>query len=125
MGLPSLSPETDADEDEAEGEVSDDPFASQPSTKPQKQKRRRETEGDEEDGISDGEAEKEKIPGDLLSVLLHEFFTDGTRMTKGANKAVGKYLDVFVREGVARCVFRAGGDGVDGDGGGVVEVSYA
>jgi hypothetical protein len=43
------------------------------------------------------------IPSDLLTRLLHEFFTkDTTRISKDANASVGKYVDVFVREALAR-----------------------
>ena len=43
------------------------------------------------------------IPRDLLTRLLHEFFAkDATRISKDANAAVGKYVDVFVREAIAR-----------------------
>lgn len=50
------------------------------------------------------EPEPEKtIPKDLLTRLLHEFFTkDSTRISKDANAGVGKYMDVFVREAIAR-----------------------
>ena len=50
------------------------------------------------------EAEPEKtIPKDLLTRILHEFFAkDATRISRGANEAVGKYVDVFVREAIAR-----------------------
>ncbi|KPM44249.1 hypothetical protein AK830_g2242 [Neonectria ditissima] len=52
----------------------------------------------------DEEPEPEKtIPLDLLTRLLHEFFTkDATRMSRDANAATGKYFDVFVREAIAR-----------------------
>ncbi|KAG9257741.1 CENP-S associating centromere protein X-domain-containing protein [Emericellopsis atlantica] len=43
------------------------------------------------------------IPRDLLTRLLHEFFAkDTTRISKDANASVGKYVDVFVREALAR-----------------------
>lgn len=43
------------------------------------------------------------IPPDLLTRLLHEFFEkEGTRISKDANAAVAKYMDVFVRETIAR-----------------------
>ena len=43
------------------------------------------------------------IPRDLLTRLLHEFFVkDTTRISKDANASVGKYVDVFVREALAR-----------------------
>ncbi|KAL7927813.1 CENP-S associating centromere protein X domain-containing protein [Trichoderma austrokoningii] len=50
------------------------------------------------------EPEPEKsIPKALLTRILHEFFTkDATRMSRDANAAVGKYVDVFVREAIAR-----------------------
>ncbi|KAH7320111.1 CENP-S associating centromere protein X-domain-containing protein [Stachybotrys elegans] len=48
------------------------------------------------------EAEK-SIPTDLLTRVLHEFFLkDSTRISRDANAAVGKYMDVFVREAIAR-----------------------
>lgn len=50
------------------------------------------------------EPEPEKsIPKALLTRILHEFFTkEATRMSRDANAAVGKYIDVFVREAIAR-----------------------
>ncbi|KAH6891249.1 CENP-S associating centromere protein X-domain-containing protein [Thelonectria olida] len=57
------------------------------------------------------EAEPEKtIPPDLLTRLLHEFFTkDATRISKDANAAAGKYFDVFVREAIARAAVEKDG----------------
>jgi centromere protein X len=56
-----------------------------------------------------GEFEEEEIPPEktipkeLLTRLLHEFFAkDATRLSRDANAAVGKYVDVFVREAIAR-----------------------
>ncbi|KAB8300493.1 hypothetical protein EYC80_000658 [Monilinia laxa] len=47
--------------------------------------------------------ERTKIPDDLLSKIMHELFTEpNSRISKEANKAVGKYMDTFVREAVAR-----------------------
>jgi len=59
-----------------------------------------------------------------LRKCLHEFFKeDGTRIGKDASKAVGKYMDTFVREAVARVAFgREEGDGVGGGVGGFWEV---
>ncbi|KAL7819233.1 CENP-S associating centromere protein X domain-containing protein [Trichoderma aethiopicum] len=70
-------------------ESSDDDRAGEP-----KQKRPAEEEA----------AEPEKtIPRALLTRILHEFFTkDATRMSRDANAAVGKYVDIFVREAIAR-----------------------
>lgn len=60
--------------------------------------------GREEVGRAEEEAEPEKsIPRDLLTRVLHEFFAkDATRISRDANAAVGKYVDVFVREAIAR-----------------------
>jgi hypothetical protein len=63
---------------------------------------------------------------------MHEFAQENAgkehmRMGKGANKAVGKYMDVFVREAIARAVVeRREADekeGSGGLGGGFLEVS--
>ncbi|KAF3766573.1 hypothetical protein M406DRAFT_291060 [Cryphonectria parasitica EP155] len=66
-----------------------------------------EVEGDDdgdaldEDG-SDDEPEK-TIPPGLLTRIVYEFFEkDGTRITKDANDALAKYMDVFVKEAIAR-----------------------
>ncbi|KAF4507225.1 hypothetical protein G6O67_005887 [Ophiocordyceps sinensis] len=50
------------------------------------------------------QAEADKsIPKDLLTRVLHELFAkDATRISRDANAAVGKYVDVFVREAIAR-----------------------
>ncbi|KAK0706034.1 CENP-S associating centromere protein X-domain-containing protein, partial [Lasiosphaeria miniovina] len=71
---------------------------------------------EEEDGQDDEDDDEEEdkpatVPPELLTRLLHEFFTaDGTRITKDANSAVAKYMDVFVREAIARsAVERASG----------------
>jgi centromere protein X len=63
----------------------------------------------EEDGDEDLEDEKRTIPPELLTRILHEFFEkDGTRISKDANKAVAKYMDVFVREAIARTAVEKG-----------------
>ncbi|KJZ80261.1 hypothetical protein HIM_00111 [Hirsutella minnesotensis 3608] len=58
----------------------------------------------EPDRAAEEPAETEKsIPRDLLTRVLHEFFAkDATRISRDANAAVGKYVDVFVREAIAR-----------------------
>ncbi|KAG8417619.1 hypothetical protein J3458_005113 [Metarhizium acridum] len=46
---------------------------------------------------------EKSIPRDLLTRILHEFFAkDSTRISRDANAAVGKYMDIFVREAIAR-----------------------
>lgn len=53
----------------------------------------------------DEEPPEKTIPSGLLARLLHEMFEkDGTRMTGDAARAASKYVDVFVREAIARCV---------------------
>lgn len=57
--------------------------------------------GDDDD--DDDEDPQRTIPPDLLTRILHEFFEkDGTRITKDANNAMAKYMDVFVKEAIAR-----------------------
>ncbi|KFY52323.1 hypothetical protein V496_08512 [Pseudogymnoascus sp. VKM F-4515 (FW-2607)] len=71
--------------------------------------------GDDEDATAP-DAPTETIPPALLTTLLTEFFADErTRISKGADKAVGKYMETFVREAIARAAFERGGDG-RGDG---------
>lgn len=56
-----------------------------------------------DDKEEDEPAAEKTIPKELLTRLLHEFFTkDATRISRDANAAVGKYVDVFVREAIAR-----------------------
>lgn len=53
--------------------------------------------------VSDDEEPEKSIPPDLLTRILHEFFEkDGTRITKDANNTVARYMDVFVKEAIAR-----------------------
>lgn len=74
-------------------------------------------ENEEEVVEEEVEGPENTIPINLLHRLLHEFFEkDNTKMTKGANDAAGKYMDVFVREAIARCVHERHG--------GFLEVSF-
>ncbi|ORY64353.1 CENP-S associating centromere protein X-domain-containing protein [Pseudomassariella vexata] len=72
-----------------------DPFAdSQPEQE--------QTELEEVQDLDEDE-EPVTLPPELLTRMLHEFFEkDDTRISKDANKAVAKYMDVFVREAIAR-----------------------
>ena len=46
------------------------------------------------------------IPPKLLTRLLHHYFEDEeTRLGKDANTLVGKYIETFVREAIARATF--------------------
>ncbi|KAM7203964.1 centromere X protein [Rhypophila sp. PSN 637] len=59
----------------------------------------------------EGETRK-TIPPELLTRLLHAFFEkDETRITRDANDAVAKYVDVFVREAIARAAVERRGGG--------------
>ncbi|KAH8773422.1 CENP-S associating centromere protein X-domain-containing protein [Diaporthe sp. PMI_573] len=61
-----------------------------------------EVDQDMDDDGDDEEPEK-TIPPELLTRILHEFFEkDGTRITKDANNALAKYMDIFVKEAIAR-----------------------
>jgi centromere protein X len=54
--------------------------------------------------------------------LLHELFTDdGTRISKGVDRVVGKFMETFVREAIARAAFERQGENVR-VGGGFMEV---
>ncbi|KAL2024365.1 hypothetical protein VTK56DRAFT_8847 [Thermocarpiscus australiensis] len=65
----------------------------------------------DEDEEGEEDEEQQRIPPELLTRILHEFFQhDGTRITRDANAAVARYVDVFVREAIARAaVEREGG----------------
>lgn len=114
--LPSLSPDTDEENissfesEQIDIEIandSDDPFASQSQTQSQSRKRR---EAEEIHALELDER-KEKIPDDLLAVILSRMWKqEGTRMSRDAVRAVGKYVDTFLREGVARAAW-AGEEG--------------
>ena len=46
-----------------------------------------------------------QIPPALVTRLVHTHFgNEDVRMTKDADKAVGRYLDIFVREAVVRAI---------------------
>jgi hypothetical protein len=92
-GLPSLSPDT-------EPESGDDPFASdaQPYADP--------IEIDSDSQAEQEDERREAIPPELLMRLLHENFKEkGTRLSKDASNAVGRYMETFVREALARAAF--------------------
>ncbi|MCJ1256231.1 hypothetical protein MMC24_004052 [Lignoscripta atroalba] len=66
------------------------------------------------------------IPPKLLTKLLHHHFDDEkTRIGKDANALVGKYMETFVREALARAAFeRNETDGGKGRGGDFLEVRW-
>jgi centromere protein X len=58
---------------------------------------------DDDDDEEDDDDPPKTIPPELLTRLLHEFFErDGTRVSRAANDAVARYMDIFVREAIAR-----------------------
>lgn len=68
------------------------------------------------------------IPPKLLTKLLHHHFqSEKTKVAKDANAAVAKYVDVFVREAIARAAYERaetdGAGGVRSVGDGFLEVS--
>ena len=78
------------------------------------------------EGVEDIEPQSQRteppptIPPNLLTKLLHHHFINPeTRIGKDANTLVGKYVETFVREAVARAAFERqeeadnGGAGVD------------
>ncbi|KAI8631001.1 CENP-S associating centromere protein X-domain-containing protein [Xylariaceae sp. FL1651] len=80
-----------------------DPFADDDGL-PQQRRKDDINASKERDGAEEDEEDAQKtIPSDLLTRILHEFFEkDSTRISKDANKAVAKYMDIFVREAIAR-----------------------
>lgn len=103
-------------------EISDDDDNAKNSTRNNLRKRPRQQQpdsdeemdgGEEEDDDQDeDEATKKTVPPELLTRLLHEFFEqDSTRITRDANDAVAKYVDVFVREAIARAAIERGAGG--------------
>ncbi|KAK4213604.1 CENP-S associating centromere protein X-domain-containing protein [Rhypophila decipiens] len=70
-----------------------------------------EVDGEEEEEEEEEEDDdtRKTIPPELLTRLLHELFEkDETRITRDANDAVAKYVDVFVREAIARAAAERG-----------------
>ncbi|XXG96995.1 hypothetical protein Hte_003288 [Hypoxylon texense] len=90
-----------------------DPFADEDDDRQRRRdggQRRQDTTMDideeEQQPVQEDEDEERKtIPPELLTHVLHRFFEkDGTRVSKDANAAVAKYMDIFVREAIARTV---------------------
>lgn len=87
-----------------EGSEASNPFASSDMEEDEGEGNDRGGEASRGRAGREEEVEPDKtIPRDLLTRLLHEMFTkDATRISKDANAAAGKYMDVFVREAIAR-----------------------
>ena len=118
-------------EEEEQAEDSDDPFASPKPRLPSSAHSRsslpahsrarvQRDELDEEEEEEAPEEKKEHIPPKLLTLVMHECFKDkGVKIGKEANVAVGRYMDTFVREALARAAF---GRAEGGAGGNFLEV---
>ncbi|KAI0518254.1 CENP-S associating centromere protein X-domain-containing protein [Xylaria bambusicola] len=89
-----------------------DPFADDeiPQRRSRNNNIENEGHGSETIEVDDEDAETKKtIPPELLTRILHEFFEkDGTRISRDANKAIAKYMDIFVREAIARTAVEKG-----------------
>lgn len=67
------------------------------------------------------------IPPKLLTRLLHQHFSnEKTKVAKDANSIVAKYVDVFVREAIARAAYERAetNNGGRGTGDGFLEVGF-
>lgn len=119
--VPSLQQDVDGEPAEEDDDDDDDPFASEPTpyTKSKSKSRPSNIPGlDDEE-----EQKKEIIPTKLINVILQQFFqNDSTKIKGDAQKAVARYMEVFVREGIARAVWGEDRGGNEGEGRGVLEV---
>lgn len=92
---------------------SDDELASSPTQKSL-----------EPDTLSTTQDPPPTIPPKLLTRILHHHFKDSNvRIGKDANELVGKYMDTFVREAIARATFERSEAHDGGLGGEFLEVS--
>ena len=120
LDLEIRSPVSASSSEQGADQEDDDPFStqSQPRRKSNAYPEQPPGDADTEGAIDE---RKERIPEDLLNVLLHQFFKEeGTRMHKDANKAVGRYMETFVREALARAAWTREDAGAPG--GGALEV---
>lgn len=70
----------------------------------------------------DGQTSDEPVvPLSLLHRILHHNFRDKdkTRITTDAKEVLGKYVEVFIREAIARSVYESQGKGADSAGEGM------
>jgi hypothetical protein len=73
----------------------------------------------DKDNAEDVHSSAPAIPPKLLTRLLtHHFQDPKTKLAKDADGAVAKYVDVFVREALARAAYERSGTGREGRGGG-------
>ena len=69
----------------------------------------------------DNASDEPVVPLSLLHRILHHNFRDKdkTRITTDAKEVLGKYVEVFVREAIARSAYESQGKGADDDDGNV------
>lgn len=113
--------EPESDEDDEEDEQSTDDGADAEDDGEDEDEEDVEREGTEDTSDADmmlaeithspppGSSEP-SIPIPLLHRLLHHSFQhpDTTKLSTDARACVGKYIETFVREGIARCAFELG-----------------
>ncbi|EKD14797.1 hypothetical protein MBM_07008 [Drepanopeziza brunnea f. sp. 'multigermtubi' MB_m1] len=113
--------EIEGDDNDDDDDHDDDPFSSQPPRKKRSRTSKTNANADSSHvrALDEPAEARASIPTDLINVLLHSFFKQpGSRITKDANAAVGRYIETFVREGVARAEWaRENGWEGDGEGG--------
>ncbi|KAK4973290.1 hypothetical protein LTR28_011491 [Elasticomyces elasticus] len=62
------------------------------------------------------------IPAPLLTRLLHESFADKSmKITKDANQVMGRYIEIYIREALARAAMMKKAESTDASGAGVGE----
>ncbi|PKX93675.1 CENP-X/MHF2 family protein [Aspergillus novofumigatus IBT 16806] len=80
------------------------------------------TNNDEADDVMSSEP---AIPPKLLTRLLHHHFkSEKTKIAKDANEVVAKYVDVFVREALARAAYERAEGLADRPGGYQLEMGF-
>jgi hypothetical protein len=95
-GFKRTQPEDEEEEEQEEAEV-------------EEQDVEEEVDQAEEEEEEEEDDRREKIPPELLTRILHTCFErEGTRITREADKAVARYVDVFVREAIARAAVERG-----------------
>ncbi|KAF2740815.1 hypothetical protein EJ04DRAFT_424334 [Polyplosphaeria fusca] len=78
---------------------------------------------EDDDRATSTEATRDPIPANLLIRLLYEGFEDqNTQIQKGAMELVGHYMNIFVREAIARARFERRGAGKGGISDGFLQV---
>lgn len=112
------TPSEDEDEDEEEDEEDDDDDSD--DERSARQQRPRPSNSNQQ---PEQPQPTSAIPANLLTRLLNtNFASESTRISKAADKAVGRYMDIFVREAVARAAVESAKGKNRAGGGGFMEV---